>query len=88
MAQFQTITNEIAALKMRRGQMEEWRKTNTLAIQRMDTVVSLLKKASPELTEWDETIIRQLVDTVKVLSEVMITVYLRGGIEITQSIVR
>ena len=86
--QFQVITNEIAALKMQRGQMEEQRKSNALAVYRLDTAASLLEKASPELIEWDEAVIRQLVDTVKVLSEDTITVYLRGGIEITQSIVR
>lgn len=86
--QFQAITNEIAALKMQRGQMEEQRKSNALAVYRLDTAASLLEKASPELIEWDEAVIRQLVDTVKVLSEDTITVYLRGGIEITQSIVR
>ena len=48
--------------------------------------VSLMEKTSPELTEWDEFWIRQLVDTVKVLSEDSIMVYLRGGIEIRQSI--
>ena len=88
MEQFQAITNEIAALKMQRGQMEEQRKSNALAVYRLDTAASLLEKASPELIEWDEAVIRQLVDTVKVLSEDTITVYLRGGIEITQSIVR
>ena len=88
MAQFQTITNEIAALKTQCGKMEAQRRTNILAVQRMDTASAFLEKSSPELTDWDEAIIRQLVDTVKVLSEDTITVYLRGGIEITQTIVR
>lgn len=52
----------------------------------MDTTVSLMEKMSPELTEWDEAVVRQLVDTVKVLSDDTIKVYLRGGIEIQQSI--
>lgn len=87
MAQFQTITNEIAALKDQRSQIEEQRKTNAAAVRRMDATVSLLKSMSPEMTEWNEALIRQTVDTVKVLSADMITVYLRGGIEITKSII-
>ena len=67
MVQFQTITNEIAALKERRSQMETQQKANELVMQRMGTAVSLLEMFSPELTEWDEVVVRQLVDTVEVM---------------------
>ena len=86
MEQFQMITNEIASLKVQREQMEYQRQSNAVTAQRIGTAASLLEKSSPELTEWDETVIRQLVDTVKVLSKDMVTVYLRGGMEVTQSI--
>ena len=52
----------------------------------MDTAVSLLTEAAPELTEWNESTIRQLVDTVRVISVDEIVVYLQGGMEITQEI--
>ena len=39
---------------------------------------------SPEITEWNESVVRQLVDTVKVLSANRIRVYLRGGMESEQ----
>ena len=74
-------------MKDQRSQIEEQRKTNAAAVRRMDATVSLLKSMSPEMTEWNEALIRQTVDTVKVLSADMITVYLRGGIEITKSII-
>jgi hypothetical protein len=45
-----------------------------------------MENVNAELTEWDETIIRQMVDTVKVMSADKIIVYLRGGIEIEQSL--
>lgn len=77
MAQFQSITNEIAALKEQRGQIEEQQKSSAAAVQKMTTTISLMEKMSPELTEWDESWIRQLVDTVKVLSEDTIMVYLQ-----------
>ena len=37
--------------------------------------------------QWDESTIRQLVDTVKVLSANRIRIYLQGGIEIEQELV-
>lgn len=86
MEQFQSITNEIAALKEQRAQVEDQRKSSAAAVQKMTTTISLMEKMSPALIEWDESWIRQLVDTVKVLSEDTIMVYLRGGIEIRQSI--
>ena len=84
--QFQSITNEIAVLKEQRGQIEEQRRTDTAAMQRADVAVFLLESTSPLLTEWNEPVIRQLVDTVRVLSADRITVYLRGEIEIQQEI--
>ena len=47
-----------------------------------------MENASAELTEWDEPTIRQLVDTVKVVSADEIIVYLCGGVEITQEILK
>ncbi len=86
MTEFQSITNEIAALKTQKSQLEAQRRNNAAATQRMNTAASLLTEAPPELTEWDESIIRQLVDTIKVISAEEIVVYLQGGIEIKQKI--
>lgn len=88
MEQFQAITNEIAAMKEQRRQVEDQRRANTAAAQQMEQAASLLKKTSPELTEWNEPIIRQLVDTVRVLSEDEITIYLQGGIQVQEKITR
>lgn len=87
MGQFQALTSEITSLKEQRRQIEEQRRCNTAAKQKLDMVADLLKKSSPELITWNESVIRQLVDTVKVLSANQITVYLRDGIEITQDII-
>ena len=48
--------------------------------------VSLLESTSPVLAEWNEPVIRQLVDTVRVVSAERIVVYLHDGTEITQDI--
>ena len=52
----------------------------------MQSALDLLDGASSELTEWDESVIRQLVDTVRVVSAHRILVRLRGGVEIEQDV--
>lgn len=46
-----------------------------------------MENASAEISEWDESMIRQLVDTVKVVSREKIIVCLRGGVQIKQDMV-
>lgn len=83
---FQSITQEIAALKEQRTQIENLCKNSSASFQRMNIAAAILQSTSPALQEWDETIIRQLVDTVKVLSAAKIVIYLYGGIEIEQTL--
>ena len=45
-----------------------------------------LENASSYITEWDESAVRQLVETVKILSKDEVAVTLKGGIEICQKI--
>ena len=54
--------------------------------QRIMDAVQTLENASLHITEWDESAVRQLVETVKVLSKDEIAVTLKGGIEICQKI--
>ena len=86
MERFQAINQEIAALKKQRTQIESLCKNGNATAQRMNRVASILESASPALRQWDEAVIRQLVDSVKVVSSERIIVYLRGGTEIEQDI--
>ena len=45
-------------------------------------IIEMLWYSSAEVTEWDEGMIRQLVDYVKVLAEDRVLICLRGGIEV------
>ena len=56
------------------------------ANQRIMDAAQTLENASLHITEWDESAVRQLVETVKVLSKDEIAVTLKGGIEICQKI--
>ena len=51
---------------------------------RIEDAAAAMAQASPHISEWDEALIRQLVDTVKVNSAEKITVFLRGGIQVEQ----
>ena len=81
-----SFLDEIAALKKQRARLEAQRRSSAAAAKRMNMAVSLLTEAPPELTEWNESTIRQLVDTVKVISAEEILVYLQDGTEIPQKI--
>lgn len=78
------LVNEAAALKKKRADIQTQSQTNSQALQRMEDAAATLSQEAMELTQWDESLIRQLVDTVKVISAEKIVVCLRGGVEIEQ----
>lgn len=57
-------------------------------ILRRECVASMRNRVPSFLyiTEWDESAVRQLVETVKILSKDEVAVTLKGGIEICQKI--
>ena len=87
-APLRAIMDEAAALKERRAVIEEQRKSNSQTVRRIEDAADALEQASAHITQWDEPLIRQLVDTVKVVSADKIIVYLRGGIEIEQKLIK
>lgn len=78
------LVDEAATLKKERTDIQARDQTNSQALQRMEDVATVLAQETVELTQWDESLIRQLVDTVKVISAEKIVVYLRDGQEIEQ----
>ena len=71
-------------MKKERADIQAQYQTNSQALQRMENVAKVLAQEPAELSQWDESLIRQLVDTVKVISAEKIVVYLRDGQEIEQ----
>lgn len=78
------LVNEAAVLKEKRAYLQEQQKNNAQAHQRICEIADVLKETPAEITEWDESLIRQLVEMVKVLSADRILVRLRGGVQIEQ----
>ena len=76
------LMNEVAVLKEKQASMIENTQKNTVSIQRVRAAADLMEQLSEKLTQWDEGVIRQLVDTVKVVSAEEIVVYLRGGVDV------
>ena len=85
-ADFQRITNEIAELKDRKSYLLEQQQNDSAANKRISDAMELLNGHSAEITEWNESIIRQLVDSVKVLSVDRVRICLRGGIELERTV--
>ena len=84
--QFKEILDEQTLLKEKRSGILADNKEQAKANQRIMDAAQTLKNASPHITEWDESAVRQLVEIVKVLSKDEIAVTLKGGIEICQKI--
>ena len=84
--QFKEILDEQTALKELRTSILAENKEHAEADRRISDAAGILENAVPHIAEWDESAIRQLVAQVKVLSKNEISVTLKSGIEIRQSI--
>lgn len=83
--EFKRISDAMAALKEQRASLLDRQNSDSVANRRIADAMELLNTGSAAI-QWDERIIHQLVDTVKVLSADRIRVYLQGGIEIEQEL--
>ena len=81
---FKAIADETASLKERRAQLVKARQNCESENRRLNDAVQTLQQAPAEIQEWNETLIRQLVETVTVISAEEIIVTLKGGTEVHQ----
>lgn len=84
--QLKIIMDEAAELKEKREKIEELQQQNSQANLRIETAAAVMEQVAAEITQWDEPVIRGLVDTVKVISKDQIEVYLRGGSVVKQKV--
>ena len=84
--QFKEILDEQTFLKEKRSVILANNNEQAKSNQRIMDAAQTLENASPYITEWDESAVRQLVETVKILSKDEVAVTLKGGIEICQKI--
>lgn len=76
----------MSALKAQQDEIAKQLQTNSIAAERLRNVKMALDQAEHNLSQWDETTIRQLVHTVKVISAERIIVYLSDGTEVEQEV--
>ena len=80
--QFRRISTSMAELKERRTQVEKLHRENNQIYRRTQAAEAALTEAAPEITEWDEDVLYQLLDKVTVLNETRIKVTFRSGVEV------
>lgn len=80
--QFKEIMNEIAELKKRKAAIAAQQANNIEMTNKTVAAVEAMSNFSAEIAEWDDTLVRQLVDTVKVLTKDKILLILKSGKEI------
>lgn len=83
---FQRINEEAARLKEQKNTLLDQQQSDSAANGRITYAMELPNAGTAEITQWDESMIRQLVDTVTVLSENRIRVRLYGGMEIEKEL--
>ena len=80
---FRVLAEEMAELKEKRRNIEAHREGGEVDL-RIKRAVEFMENSSAELTEWEESTIRQLVDWVKIISAEEILVCLHGMVQIRQ----
>lgn len=83
---FLAITQELAELKKQRKVMERQLAQERKSYDQVKVAQELMREMNPSITKWNEVAIRQLVHTVKVISEELIEVYLNDGKVIHQRV--
>ena len=85
-ARFKALSDEMTSLKAQREKIAAQLRKNSAAGERVQNAVTAVKQMNHQLTEWDESLIRQLVHTVKVVSASHIQVCLMDGTVIEQEV--
>lgn len=86
MDQFRDISEQLAALKERKAHTLGVQKENEVMAKKLRCAATIMEAAPTEVTEWNESIVHQLVEEIKVLSKDEIKVTFRNGTQITQTI--
>ena len=83
---FRMISNSMADLKEHKARIKQICQENEQVSQRIKAASMAMSAYSAELTEWDQSVVYQLVEKVTVLAKNKIKVTLRDGSEVEQEI--
>lgn len=83
---FRMISNTMADLKEHKARIKQVHQENELLNQRLKAASMAMSAYSAELTEWDQSVVYQLVEKVTALAKDKIRVTFRDGTEVEQEI--
>ncbi len=85
---FREITEEVGKLKEQRDRLADQIRKDGVAARQLERTRMVLDQDAiqPDIREWKEETIRQLVHTVKVISKDLIRVYLTNGTVVDQAV--
>lgn len=83
---FRMISNTMADLKEHKARIQQVYQENELVSQRLKAASVAMSAYAAELTEWDQSVVYQLVEKVTVLAKDKIRVTFRDGAEVEQEI--
>lgn len=83
---FRMISNAMADLKEHKSRIKQVYQENELVSQRLKAASIAMSAYAAELTEWDQSVVYQLVEKVTVLAKDKIRVTFRNGTEVEQEI--
>ena len=84
--QFKAIMDESAELKEKKNELLRLQREDVIASARVKDAIQDMEDAPTRWDRWDESLIRQLVDTVEVLGPSRIKVYFKGGVEMEREL--
>ena len=77
---FRALAEEMSSLKEKRKNIEAHHEGGEVDL-RINQAVDFMENSSAELTKWEESTIRQIVDWVKIISAKDVLVCMHGGIK-------
>lgn len=85
--QFQEISDEIKTLQARQEERKSTQSSRDMASARLTEIFSILDQLGSKRLEYDDSVIRQLLECVKVMSLNKIIIIMKGGREIEASLI-
>ena len=83
-AQFKAISDEMASLRKKREQYRTEMYSSDELTRQIDDICRALQNAPFESTEYSDSVVRQFIDTIKVMSEDKLLIIFKGGIQMEQ----
>ncbi|TCL54097.1 DNA invertase Pin-like site-specific DNA recombinase [Kineothrix alysoides] len=86
-AQLKAISDEMASLRKKREQYRTELYSSDELTRQIDDICGALQNAPFESTEYSDSVVRQFIDTIKVVNENKLLIIFKGGIQMEQPLI-